>query len=520
MYRSNSASEVGSHCLNRAQSQLVNLGLLVLTLALLVLPPQAHGDNAPPGDPTSEDLQIGELLSLEDCISLAFAHNLQHLSDRQSLVGSRARYQQAHSPFAIDANLSLTAPSYLETRDTFDSEALLQRFQEENTTLHYETQLELSRRIDRVGRFSVRSTGFRRDFDSNRRENFLEYFGDLDLQFQRDLLSTPTDEIGLRQAELNLSISGSTLERRELLLERDVSNTYFDLVRSIRQLEIQQQRLQQAAAALTLAQKKYEIGLIAEVEALRLQVEKLNAEATFAQAETEIERRRDLLRNMIGLDQLAPVNVNTDVQAERLVIDEERAVELGLEHRSDIFEAELREQISTLDLERRKDQAELSASVVAGVTLRGRGPEPGDVSDSFERSRVMALLRIGLPVVDSGWRQGQVRQGEAALEQSRLGRQMQRQQVILDIRDAVRNVREAERQIDLREASLKVTERQYEVEQARFELGIGDSQELLDAQTTLTSARTEALEAAINYRRALQSLRVATMSDLSELEQG
>ena len=97
---------------------------------------------------------------------------------------------------------------------------------------------------------------------------------------------------------------------------------------------------------------------------------------------------------------------------------------------------------------------------------------------------------------------------------------MQRQQVILDIRDAVRNVREAERQIDLREASLEVTERQYEVEQARFELGIGDSQELLDAQTTLTSARTEALEAVINYRRALQSLRVATMSDLAQLEQG
>ena len=81
-------------------------------------------------------------------------------------------------------------------------------------------------------------------------------------------------------------------------------------------------------------------------------------------------------------------------------------------------------------------------------------------------------------------------------------------------------MREAERQIDLRQASLEVTERQYEVEQARFELGIGDSQELLDAQTTLTSARTEALESVINYRRSLQSLRIATMSELSELEAG
>ena len=456
----------------------------------------------------------GDRLALEDCIDLAFANNLQHLSDRQSLEASRARYLRARSPFAIDANLSVTAPSYVETRDTFEDAALLQRFQEENTTFRYETRFSLSRRIDRVGRLSLRSTGFRHDFDSNRREDFLEYFGVIDVQYERDLLSTPEEEIGLRQAELDLTISGSTLKRRELLLEQHVSDTYFDLARSIRQLEIQEQRLQQASAALILAEKKYEIGLIAEVEALRLQVEKLNAEATFAQAETEIERSRDILRDVLGIDQNAPLEIDTDVQAERLTIDEERAVRVGLENRSDLQEAELREQINLLDLERRKDQAGLNASVVAGVTLRGRGPEPGDVSDSFERSRAMASLQIGLPVVDSGWRRGGVRQSEAALEQSRLARQMQRQQVVLDIRDAVRNVREAERQIDLRQASLEVTERQYKVEQARFELGIGDSQELLDAQTTLTSARTEALEAVINYRRSLQTLRVATMSDL------
>ncbi len=485
---------------------LVGLFSFTFALALIWLLPQP--------------VQASEPLPLEDCIALALSNNLQHLSDRQNLEASRARYEQAHSPFAIDANLAVTAPSYVETQDTFEEAALRERFQEENTTFRYETQLNLSRRVDRVGRFNVRSTGFRHDFDSNRREDFLEYFGDIDLQYQRDLLSTPSDEIGLRQAELDLTISGSTLERRELLLEQHVSDTYFDLARSIRQLEIQEQRLTQASAALILAQKKYEIGLIAEVEALRLQVEKLNAEATFAQAETEIERRRDILRDVLGLDHNSPLEIDTDVQAERLTIDEEHAVSVGLENRSDIMEAELREQINELDLERRRDQSELNASVVAGVTLRGRGPEPGDVSDSFERSRVMASLQIGLPVVDSGWRRGLVRQGEAALEQSRLSRKMQRQQVILDIRDAVRNVREAERQIDLRQASLEVTERQYEVEQARFELGIGDSQELLDAQTTLTSARTEALESVINYRRSLQSLRVATMSDLSELEAG
>ena len=500
----------GSHSLFR---RALKLFLLAVTLALCgrsTLSAQAEdqpADQPPPGQP----------LALEDCVDLAFANNLGYLSDLQGLEGSRASYEQARAPFALDANVILTAPSYVETQDTIENAALVQRVREENTNFRYETRLDLARRVEHVGRFSVRSTGFRRDFASNRSEDFLEYFGDIDLQFERDLLTTPRDEINLRQAKLNLTIERSSLQRRELLLERDVSDRYFDLVRSIRQLKIQRQRLDQAEAALNLAEKKYEIGLIAEVEALRLQVEKLNAEATYAQAETEIERRRDILRDALGLALDAPLEVDTDVQAERLAIDEERAVSTGLKNRSDIHEAELRESIQALGLKRSKDQARLNASLVAGVTLRGRGPEFNDVSDNFERSLVRASLNVGLPVLDNGSRSSQVRQGEVALERSRLARQMQRQEVVLEIRNAVRNVREAERQIDLRQASLAVTERQYEVEQARFELGIGDSQELLEAQTTLTSARTSALDAVITYRRSLQSLRVATMSDLSRL---
>ena len=507
----------GSHSLFAASSGHIQqarhhaLALCVAALALALLGPLLPAARA--ADPPA----AGQILALEECVTLAFSHNLGYLSDRQALEGSRASYEQAHAPFAIDASLILTAPSYVETQDTFEDAALVSRFQEENTTFRYETQLALSRRIDHVGRLSVRSTGFRHDFNSNRREDFLEYFGDVNVEYERQLLTTPGDEISLRQAELNLTISRSALGRKELLLEQHVTNTYFDLVRSIRQLEIQRQRLNQAEAALNLAEKKYDIGLIAEVEALRLQVEKLTAEAEFAQAETEIERRRDILRDVLGLAIDTPLEVDTGVQAERLVIDEERAVSTGLANRTDLRETELHERIGALELKRNKQQVGLNASLVAGVTLRGRGPEVGDVSDTFERSLVRARLNVGLPVVDSGWRRSRVRQGEVALEQRRLSRQMQRQAVVIDIRDAVRNVREKERQIDLRQASLEVSERQYEVEQARFELGIGDSQDLLDAQTTLTAMRTAALNAVIDYRLALQSLRVATMSELPEL---
>ena len=76
---------------------------------------------------------------------------------------------------------------------------------------------------------------------------------------------------------------------------------------------------------------------------------------------------------------------------------------------------------------------------------------------------------------------------------------------------------QAERQIELRTAALEVAERTYEVEQSRFELGLIQSQTLLDAQGELTQARIDALESVINYRRQLVDLRVSTMAELEEL---
>ena len=83
------------------------------------------------------------------------------------------------------------------------------------------------------------------------------------------------------------------------------------------------------------------------------------------------------------------------------------------------------------------------------------------------------------------------------------------------MRDAVRNIKESERQITIRQAGLKVAKRTYEVEQSRFELGLAQSQDLLDAQSQLTQSRINELGAIIDYQRRLKDLRIATMADLS-----
>lgn len=458
-----------------------------------------------------------EVLSLQECIDLAMQNNLQHQMDQQSLANSRVQLKAARAPFGFNMSSNFTAPSFTGLSDTQENIALETRVREESTDVYYSGNLRMAQRLRYLGQFTLTTAALRRDFSSSRRADFLDYSGSTRLEYERDLLAQPSEEIALKRAEHSLQSARLNFDRQRLQLEGQVIEDYYGLVQSVRELAIEEQRLAQSRANLELAQRKFEVGLIAEVEALRLQVEMLQAEATYDQAQTNIESRRDILRETLGLDVAAPLEIDTEVRYEVHPIDAERALEIGLAHRTDLQRAEIFAEIRALNLAEVRRRNGINATFGANVSMRGHGSEIGDVRDDFERNRWGVDLRITLPLIDSGQRQADVSQARIALEQSRLGREQQRRQIIQQIRDATRRVHEAERQIDLRQAALEFAQRTYDVEQSRFELGLADSQQLLQAQGNLTQAQINALAAVIGYQRQLKNVRLATMAELKEL---
>ena len=456
-------------------------------------------------------------LSLQECMDLAFKHNLQHRRNRQNLESSYASLQQARSPFELQARMDLTLPRYSERRETLDLEALTTRVRAEDTDFRYAGNLRLEQRVPYLGRFTVHTRGSRQDLTSNRRQDFLDYNGNINLDYTHEVLTRPSEEIALEQAELSLVSARTRFGSQRLETESRVIDEYYSLVQSIRRLEIEEQRLGKSRANLDLAQRKFEIGLIREVEVLRLNFSLLQAEASYAQAQTLIESNRDRLRQQLGMELDEPLEVITEVDYQKYSIDEARALEVGLKNHTDLQLAELGEQISQLNLEKTRRTTGPTAQLNAGVSLGGQGSEIGDISRNFERNLWNVGIEVQVPLIDGGTRRSQLNQAKINLEQSRLNRAIARQEITRQIRNAVRNLGEAERRIELGELGLEVAERAYEVEQSRFELGLAESQQLLDAQADLTDARVTSLNAIINYQRQLKELRLATMADLSEL---
>jgi len=442
-------------------------------------------------------LSAQQALSLQECIDLALRRNLQHQRNEQNLVSNRISVEAAQAPFGFNMDANFTAPSFAEVRDTQENLALASRVRNENTNFRYGGNLRMTQRLPYFGALTLTTNAERRDFSSNRQADFLDFSGDMRLDYEHDILSRPNEEVSLQRAQHNFTNARLNFDSQSLQLEGQVIDDYYTLVQRLRQLEIQKQRLE-------------------EVEALRLEVAMLQAESSFAQAETAIERQRDQLGQTLGLDPEAPLEISTEVENRLYTIDSEQAMRLGLQKRTDMRQTEITEKLRALDLEDAQRRNGISATLNANLSLRGRGDEVSDISGKLERNQWGVGIQVTMPLIDSGARRSSLSQARIALEQSKLTSRLQRQQVVRQVRDAVRNFNEAERQIELLEAALKLAERTYDVEQSRFELGLAQSQDLLDAQSSLTQARIDALGAVISYQRRLKDLRLATMADLSE----
>ena len=410
-------------------------------------------------------------------------------------------------------------PAYSDQRDTFDDPALVNRFREESTNFRYQGELRLQQQLRGMGLLTLTSSAERREFTSSRRSNFTDFLGDVRLGYTHELLSEPRPEVDLKRAELNLNSTRLNLSRQKLQLESQVTSAYYNLVQSIRGLDILERRLTQTISSVESARNKLELGIIPPVEVQRLELDLLRSEADYARAESQIDQQRDQLLILLGMDLHEPLEIETEIDGDfnKLPISLRRALEVGLQNRTDLRTAEIAEELARINLRTTQQEIGPTADVNASVSMRGRGPEVGDVSNNFERSLIQANLRLNVPLIDAGDRRSRLRQAQLSLETSRINAETQRQQAIRDIRQGVRNLKDAERQVELRLAAREVAESQYEIQEKRFELGYIDTQTLLNAQTDLTNAHTDALNALISYRLALINIRLATMADLENL---
>ncbi|HEX8351413.1 MAG TPA: TolC family protein [Pyrinomonadaceae bacterium] len=537
-------------------------------------PPVAPNFEAPPRPlPSAErvgvDMMDQAALSLNDAIALALQNN-------NDIDASRIDVQVAE--FNLTAARGVYDPvfsseSYYESRTTPTSSTIAGGL---NGSV---TQKDVTGAA-RFGGFSPYAGGsYQLDFSSTRlqtnNQNVTlnpQFPSALTFSYTQPLLRGLRFDQNRRQIEIarkNLSLTDAQFRQRAIETITQVEQAYWDLVFSLRNLQVQIDAVKQARTQVESNQRLVEQGVIAPIDIVAANTQVTNFEQNVYSAQEAVTRAENTLKTLILPDRSAPLwskplTPVTPVSLEAPRVPLEQATAAALRSRPELSQLQTSAEINQIDTRFFRDQTRPQLDLVGTYTsagLAGSQVEPsGNTNTSANallRNRVNELSNIAglepLPTATAGgtvnenlvgglpqslsnlaqqdyptyrvgvrveWpvrnRTAQANLGRTLAEGRRIQNQRaQFEQVIeADVRNSVQALRSAEARLASAAATRGSTELQYESEQRQFRAGTSTIFLVLQRQNELLAARGRELQAQTDLNKAIAEFQRATGNTL------
>lgn len=340
------------------------------------------------------------------------------------------------------------------------------------------------------------------------------YGSDLTLALRQPLLKgfgrAITDQ-PIRRAEIGTEMAERDYFGRALDIVQSVENAYFLLAGTRDQVTVVQASLEHAQALYDESRALHAAGMATKVDLLQAEVGVANARQRLVDAEAAVAAGEDGLQALIGRFELGqplgPTVIDDAVSAP--APDVEVSYELALAHQPAYRNARQAVELTRLDVQAAEDNLKPALDLDLALGLGGRDRTAPDAfagalatDDESWQVGLTFSVPLGRVAEKARYRQSQVR-----LDQQQLRLRQLEQDILLRVRDAVRNVDTSRESVALAALSADLSQLQYEAEVERFEAGLSTSRRVLEVLIDLEGARVQELQSQLNLRTALAALR-------------
>jgi outer membrane protein TolC len=372
-------------------------------------------------------------------------------------------------------------------------------------------------------------------------------------------------------AKKNLSLTDAQFRQRAIETITGVQRAYWDLVFTLRNLQVQRESARDARTQLEHNRRLVNEGQLAPIDIVAAEAQVANFEQNVYIALDEVGRAENALKNLIAENRqsevwsVALVPTDTvDVQPPVVALDD--AMRAALVSRPELQQSDVLREINALDerlaREATKPQVDLVGTYGA-VGLAGAfdptGVNPFSASSEATRERINQLISVApllpdgtrielLPPTTAGAipdtlvggygqsianlganrfnnfrvgvqlnlplrnRTAEAQLGRTLVERDRIRvqREQLEQLIQVDVRNALQVTRTAESRLRAAAVQRSATEQQYASEQRKFDAGQSTFFLVLERQNAFTTARGNELRAQTELNKAVAELQRAT----------
>jgi outer membrane protein len=442
---------------------------LLVCLLIVITPVLVFAEESPP------------VLSLEDAMKLALAQNVNLQSARDRVTSANITLETAKSAFGIKIHPEVSG--------------LFQKA--ENPTQH--NRLTVSKRLQIGGELSLQTkTAIDRSQDN-------QYQTDLTLAYTQPLLKgrgklATTAELVSAEQSAKAQYRSLILAQQQLMV--NVATSYYELLRDQMLLEVYERALERAKTLQQAAEAKLKIGMASKMDVFRAELQALTSENNLGGAQEALENAKRYFNLLLGANLENEFQLSTQLEYSPITIDQDTLLQQAMENRLEIQDAY--DSINEAERQVKIAQQNLYPPLDVSIqyTLSGEG-------DAFKKSLDLEETRWGIGLnssfdLDVSRDRAAYQQAQLAYEGTLRALHSVEQDVMLDVLQTITGVKQTQARVYLQEQSVAQAEKQLELADLRYKKGLSTNLDVIDAEETFISAKT-------NYYSAIAQHLIAKM---------
>ncbi|MBN1398094.1 MAG: TolC family protein [Bacteroidetes bacterium] len=462
----------------------------------------------------SVNVQAQTVLTIDDALSIALKKSNTILSAKLSLLGSQKDFQAVKKGLLPTLNVDLDLPRYnrvlssqfnpLSGSDQFYSIG--------NTTV--EGRMSINQPIWFTnGSLYITGSLFGRDQFSGMTGTTRDYFSNISIQLRQPLFILNSQRTSLERAEINQEKAQRRYSQNERDLIYSVTVAFYNLYKNKKSVEISEEKVKQTEESYNTAIKKYNDGMIAEVEALQLDVDFAASKNELLNVQLQYEAAKNDFKLLIGLNINEIIDVTAELEYSPVDLDADDSVKDALKNSPELQNAQSDLELGKITIDEVDSRKTIKAELNATYGLNKSDNILENIFNNFADSRSVSFT-ISVPFLDWGKNSLEVESAKAAYEATKLSNENQKNQIAKDVYATVNKINSAKARVEILLKSVKIAEKSYLISVERFKSGNITSFELSQMQLKLTNAKLDNLGAIIDYKLALAELERKTKKNI------
>jgi outer membrane protein TolC len=279
-----------------------------------------------------------------------------------------------------------------------------------------------------------------------------------------------------------------------------VGGAYLQVIAAAARVEAARAQLETANALYKQTAEQRGVGLVAQIDVNRSQVQALTQQQRLATLQNDLSKQKINLARLTGLPPNDAYDITSEVPFSLLPpLSVEDALKQAMEQRADLKSAVA--QVEAAERTRAAARAERLPSFSVGGDYGVIGVNPAQSHGTFS---LIGTVRI--PIWEGGRTEGDISEAEAALAQRKAEMADLRGKIESDVRNAFLDMQAAESQVSVAEKNLEVNQETLTLTRQKLDAGISDTVAVVQSQDAVASAQLDYINSVFAHNIAKLSL--------------